>query len=101
MGLGEIDIEWRKDWEQVKRIAKAEHETKARALLQSQAEIVQLVGEFNLFYRTDDPEVEQMYRAAWMLTKGGIHGSAKKDRWRWKIPKGLEPLPKYERKWIV
>ena len=64
MGLGEADTGWRKDWEKVKRIAKTEHETKAKVLLRPQAEIVRLVGEFNLFYRTDDPDVEQMYRAA-------------------------------------
>ena len=77
MGLGEADTGWRKDWEKVKRIAKTEHETKAKVLLQPQAEIVRLVGEFNLFYRTDDPEVEQMYRAAWMLTKGGNNARRK------------------------
>lgn len=74
MELGKAGAEWEKDWEQVKRIAKTEHETKTKVLLQSQAEIVRLVGEFNLFYRTDDPEVEQMYRAAWMLVKEGRHG---------------------------
>ena len=80
MGLGEVDNEWCKDWEKVKRIAKTEHETKAKVLLQPQAEIVRLVGEFNLFYRTDDPDVEQMYRAAWMLTKGGNNAGRKDDR---------------------
>ena len=79
MGLGETDTGWRKDWEKVKRIAKTEHETKAKVLLQSQAEIVRLVGEFNLFYRTDDPDVEQMYRAAWMLTKGENNARRKDD----------------------
>lgn len=74
MELDKTGIGWQKDWERVKQIAKTEHETKAKVLLQSQAEIVRLVGEFNLFYRTDDPEVEQMYRAAWMLVKGGQHG---------------------------
>ena len=77
MGLDEVNNEWCKDWEKVKRIAKTEHETKAKVLLQSQAEIVRLVGEFNLFYRTDDPDVEQMYRAAWMLIKGGNNAGRK------------------------
>lgn len=79
MGLGEADTGWCKDWEKVKRIAKTEHETKAKVLLRPQAEIVRLVGEFNLFYRTDDPDVEQMYRAAWMLTKGGNNAGRKDD----------------------
>lgn len=79
MGLGEADTGWRTDWEKVKQIAKTEHETKAKVLLQPQAEIVRLVGEFNLFYRTDDPDVEQMYRAAWMLTKGGNNAGRKDD----------------------
>lgn len=78
MGLGEADTGWRTGLGKSKAdLQMTEHETKAKVLLQPQAEIVRLVGEFNLFYRTDDPDVEQMYRAAWMLTKGGNNARRK------------------------